>query len=49
MLSPDLIARIGEFMSRVNLSAAEIPAYQRCMAALQAEVNRLQAQDPPTT
>ena len=48
-MTPEIIQMIAQFMSRVNLQATEIDAYQTCMTVLGQELQRLQEepQDGP--
>lgn len=43
-MTPEIIQMIAQFMSRVNLQAAEIDAYQTCMTVLGQELQRHQMQ-----
>lgn len=40
-MTPEIINMIAQFMSRVNLQATEIDAYQTCMKTLGEEFERL--------
>ena len=46
-MTPEVISMIAQFMSRVNLQATEIEAYQTCMKALQEEHQRLTQTEVP--
>lgn len=38
MLSPEVLNMIAQFMARVDLKGAEVPAFNKCMEALQREM-----------
>jgi hypothetical protein len=46
MLTPEVMNMIAQFMSRVELKATEIDAYQTCMQCLQEEFQK--ASQPAT-
>ena len=52
-MTPEIINMIAQFMSRVELKATEIDAYQTCMQCLNEEFQRLQeasnGPDSPST
>lgn len=47
MIEPEVLNMIAQFMSRVDLKASEIDAYQTCMAELQKEFSRLTEPETP--
>ncbi len=46
MIAPEILNMIAQFMSRVDLKATEIEAYQTCMSELGREFEELQKEAP---
>jgi hypothetical protein len=46
-MTPDVINRLAYFLSRCELKGAEVPAFNECMQALQAELARVSPNAAP--
>ena len=48
-MNQEIIQAIAEFLQRVDLKGAEVPAFQKCMEALGQAMQEAQANGPDST